>query len=122
MTYQISWLVPERVIELVVPEVFSGGVERAVDADMNALLATTTNTVHILCDLRGIKQFPSATESMNTTYYRRANMGTFLTIGMTSNPVMRFLSSLVARGFGVRFKDFNSREEALAYLASVEHL
>jgi hypothetical protein len=41
---------------------------------------------------------------------------------MTSNPILRFLGSLIGRGIGLQIKDFTTMEEARAYLATVEKM
>lgn len=123
MSYELIWVVPGRVIEMVFQESFNDDSSETFDADMNALLDTATQPVHIMIDMRAMHQnVPSIGGSMKRSYYKHPNVGSFLVIGLNTKPVLRFISTLVARAAGIQFKNFASREQALAYLASVEHL
>lgn len=121
MTYSISWLTPGRVVDVVLPEVSDDAALAKFDLDVNAMLDTITESAHVLIDVRSIKTYPSAQASMKMTYYKHPHLGRVLVIGLTSNPILRFLASLVARGAGLQIRDFSTREEALSYLATIEN-
>jgi hypothetical protein len=122
MTYKLSWLVPGRLIELTPPDIYSDETIQNLDIDMKALFDTASQPVHILIDAGAMKTYPSALESMKLTYYRHPRMGRLLVVGLTKNPLLRFLGSVVGRGVGIQIKDFATREEALAYFESVEQM
>ena len=122
MTDKTSWLAPERVVEIMLPEVIDNAFIDAVDPEVNAMLEMASQPVHILVDTRHIKKYPSAQTSMKLSYYKHPRMGVLVMIGLTANPVLRFLGSLVARGAGIKIKDFSTRDEALAYLKAMEQI
>jgi hypothetical protein len=123
MSYELTWVVPERVIEMAFLESFDEDSAQAFEHDINAMLDKGRRPVHIMIDMRSMdKETTSIGGSMKRSYYRHPNMGSFIIIGLNKKPVLRFISTLVARGAGIQFKNFDSREQALAYLASVEHL
>src|SRR5262245_32944745 len=119
MAYTIGWLIPERVIEVVLPPVCDEAFMKAVDVDLNTMLQSTSQSVSVLYDTRGVEKNPSAQSAFNMSYYKQPNLVRILTIGMTSNPILRFLGSLVGRGMGLQVKDFSTMEEARLWLASV---
>jgi hypothetical protein len=121
MSYKLSWFIPGRVIDMVLP-VHSNdeALMQALDAEMIGMLDIASQPVNILIDLRTMKEFPSASVAMKMRYYKHQNTGRLIVIGMTANPMLRFLGGLVGRGVGIQIKDFGTREEALAYLETVE--
>jgi hypothetical protein len=122
MEYKIGWLVPERVIEVLLPRVCDDAFMKAIDVDLNAMLRTTSQSVSVLYDVREVQKSPSAQSAFNMTYYKQRNLARILTIGLTSNPILRFLGSLIGRGIGIQVKDFTTMEEVRVYLASIEKI
>jgi hypothetical protein len=122
MTYKIAWLVPDRVIDVMLPEECTDSAIAQFDADLMIMLDAASQPVHVLVDVRSMKVYPSAQASMKMSYYKHPKLKRIFVIGLTSNPIIRFLGSLVARGAGIQLRDFVSREEALAYLAAVEKI
>jgi hypothetical protein len=120
MTYSIGWLTPGRVIDVVLPDVCDDAALAKFDLDVNEMLNTVSEPVHVLVDVRSIKTYPSAQTSIKMTYYKNPQLGRLLVIGLTSNPILRFLAGLITRGVGIQLRDFSTREEALSYLATIE--
>ena len=121
MSYKLSWLVPGRVIELTLPVLSNDdALMQAVDVEMKVMLDSASQPVSILIDLRSMKEYPSASAAMKMTYYKHPNTERLIVVGMASNPILRFLGGLVGRGVGIQIKDFTTREEAQAYLTSLE--
>ena len=121
MSYKLSWLVPGRVIELTLPVLSNDdALMQSLDTEMKVMLDTASQPVSILVDLRSMKEYPSASAAMKMTYYKHPNTERLIVVGMGSNPILRFLGGLVGRGIGIQIKDFTTREEAQAYLTSVE--
>lgn len=121
MSYILSWLVPNRVIEMVLPSnANDDAVLAALDAEINVMLDTASQPVHVMLDVRTMKEYPSASTAMKMKYYKHPKLAQLIIIGLTANPVLRFLGGLVGKGVGIQMRDFGSREEALAYLASLE--
>ena len=121
MTYKIDWFTPNHVIEAVLPENADDAFILKLDNDLNTMLDTASQPVHIIMDTRGVKSYPSAPMAMKVKYYKHARLGRLVLLGLPSNPVVRFLSTLVGKTVGIQIKGFATREEAHAYLASVEH-
>ena len=122
MTHNVEWLVPGRVIEARIFEEASDEVLLALDPELNAMLDTASQPVHILMDVRNMKVYPSAQTTIKLKYYKHPQLGRLLMIGLAANPILRFLSALVGRGMGIQIKDFPSREAAQAYLTMVERV
>lgn len=121
MTYKLSWLVPGRVIEMLLSELPNNeALLKAMDTEVKAMLDTASQPVNILIDLRSMKEYPSPSIAMKMTYYQHQNTNRLIVIGMTANPILRFLGGLVAHGVGIQIKDFATREQALAYLGTLE--
>jgi hypothetical protein len=119
MAYKIDWLIAERVIEILLPPVCDNAFLKTFDADLNAMLSTSSQPVVILYDLREVRQSPSVQTAFNLTYYKQPNLARILTVGMARNPILRFLCDRVKRS-GIEVKDFSTMEEAHAYLAALE--
>jgi len=121
MSYKLSWYIPDRVIDMALPALSNDeAMMQALDAEMIVMLDTASQPVNILIDLRTMQEYPSASVAMKLKYYKHQNTGRLIVIGMTANPMLRFLGGLVGRGVGIQIKDFGSREEAIAYLGTVE--
>lgn len=120
MTYTIDWLVPGRVLEAVIVEEVSEQALLDSDHVINEMLDTASQPVHFLIDVRQMKTHPSAQTTFKLTYYKHRNMGHFLIIGFSMNPMLRFLNTLVGRAVGFKVKDFKTRDEAIAYLTTIE--
>jgi hypothetical protein len=122
MPYKLSWFIPGRVIDMTLPEIATdGSVFEALDTEINAMLDSGTAPVHVMIDLRLMKEYPSASIAMKMKYYKHPKIGRLVIIGLSANPMLRFLGGLVGRGVGIQLKDVGSREEAEAYIASLEH-
>jgi hypothetical protein len=122
MPYKLSWFIPGRVIDMTLPEIATdGSVFEALDTEINAMLDSGTAPVHVMIDVRTMKEFPSATIAMKMKYYKHPKVGRLVIIGLSTNPMLRFLAGLVGRGVGVQIKDMSTREEAEAYIATLEH-
>ena len=123
MSYKLSWLVPGRVIDAVLPVMSNDdALIQAFDIEINAMLDTASQPVNIILDVRFVQENPSTPSAMKMTYFKHRNTARLILIGMVGNPIMRFLVSIIGSGKGVQIKDFKTREEAQAYLASVEQL
>lgn len=122
MAYSIEWFVPGRVIEVTLSEIASDEVILALDNDLTAAMDTALQPVHIIVDPQNMKVYPSAQTAMKLKYYKHPNMGRLIVIGLMANPIIRFLGTLIGRTTGLRMKDCSSREEAHAYLKSIEKI
>lgn len=121
MSYKLSWYIPGRVIDMALPALSNDeALMLALDDEMNAMLDTASQPVSIIIDVRTMQEFPLASVAMKLKYYKHQNTSRLIVIGLSTNPILRFLGSLVGRGVGIQIKDFGSREEAIAYLGTLE--
>jgi hypothetical protein len=122
MEYKVSWMVPQRVIEAILPDTCDEKFLRAFDTDLLKMLNTGTKPVHLFIDVRAVSSYPPTNAVLNVKFVRHSDVGRVVTVGATRNPITRFLASMIARSAGIQLKDLSTPDEALAYLRSMENL
>lgn len=119
MPIEVSWLVPNRVIMargygMVTPEENAESDRQVIE-----LLNTGTAPIHVVMDVQAVEQFPLYQIDDEVKNVRRMTDHPALgwaTICGTTNPMVRFMSSIVARLTGVRFRIFKTLDEGLDFL------
>ena len=120
MSDAFEWIVPNQIMRVVLPEIFDDAKAQEHEVIITSYLDKATHPFHIITDTRAVKVNPSLKVSTGLKYLKHPNMGRILTIGVTGNPLTRFLLSIFTRAVGTPVKDFSSEDEALAYLAAIE--
>jgi hypothetical protein len=116
MTYKISWLIPDRVLAVTLPETCDSKTMFALDSEVISLLSSASHTIHVVVDLRPMRNYPAFDTSRKMKYFKHARMGELIVIGMTLNPGLRFLGRLFGKTVGIDFRDFPTPEEAHEYV------
>jgi hypothetical protein len=116
MNYEVSWLIPDHVLSVILPETCTSTNMQALDADVISVLDAASHTIHVLVDLRPMKNYPSFDTSRKMKYFKHARMGELIVIGMTLSPALSFLGRLFGKSVGINFKDFPTPEDAQAYV------
>lgn len=116
MMHNVSWLIPDRVLSVVLPENCTSSAMTTLDSEVIALLDRAPHAIHVVVDLRPMKEYPTFDTSRKMKYFKHARMGELIVIGMTLNPALRFLGRLFGKSVGIDVRDFPTPEEAHAYV------
>lgn len=122
MSYSVSWLVEKRVIHLRLENEVT--VEDAENINHHLLEyfdAGQPPLVHLIVDTTRLAHFPTNLNVLNkvsSTYMNHPLLGWIVVIG--TNPMARFIGSMITQLFRVRFRMVTSFEAAVVYLAEVD--
>lgn len=120
MDIELNWVVKGRLMHVVFPEVLESAVLREYDELMVKRLNDASSKVHFIADLGGIKSMPGLSVMVGLRHPYHHHLGHGLTIGLTNNAVGRFLISMGAQLVGAHHRDFDTFNEARAYLRQME--
>lgn len=115
-----EWLIEGQLLHVIFPAVLDAAIMRDYDAQLMQQLDAITNKLHFIADLSSVKTLPplNILTSLKHPYHGRLGQG--LTVGLTRNPVGRFLISMGSQLAGVHHRDFNTFNEARSYLQEME--
>lgn len=122
MSSTMNWLIPDQVLEVTMPQNTTDEFILGFDAEMIALLDSASHPIHLIVDLHSMKVYPTISIIMNLKYYNHPKLGRLIMLGLTTNPIVRFITNLVNHGNDANLKAFATLEEAMAYLMAVEHI
>jgi hypothetical protein len=120
MAIQINWLVEGSVCLMHVPASVNMTDVRAYDADLMARLNAASHKLHLIVDVRSLKSLPPVPQLVRLQHPGHPNLGHNLTIGLSNNPVVRFVITMGAQLVGIQHKDFKTLEEARQFLYEME--
>ena len=122
MSHEISWLVPNKVVNMYVNgemtleslAAFSQDVIRYIEASDAPL-------VHLLIDERDMGGFPGQIKRVLDTaeFLRHPRLGWFVIYG-TDNKILKFISYMVAQVVQIRHRRFVTQAEAIAFLQGID--
>jgi hypothetical protein len=119
MPYQVSWLVPQRVVWAQGWGEISAAENQASDEAVKAHIETGQAPVHVLIDVTQVEGFPFSTASHRVKeareFWQHPNLGWGIICG-TDNRVVRFIAEIVMRLAGVKLRLFSTLEEGIAFL------
>lgn len=122
MSYSITWLVEKRVIHVKLEnEVTIDEAERINQQLLEFFDAGAPPLVHMICDTSRMSRFPTNLGLLNdvsSTYMKHRLLGWVIVIG--SNPMARFIGSIITQVFRVRFRMVPSFPAAVDFLAEVD--
>lgn len=120
MGYQTGWYIENRIIFTQYGEKITLEEMQNVNDDVQKLLDEGNAPVHIIFDVSQLKEFPIDLSKARETlaHFSHPKMGWLIGYGM--NPVMKFLSTVIANMFGVQLKSVNSFDEALSLLKRID--
>lgn len=116
----INWVIEGQLLHVVFPAHLEASVLRDYDEIMVQKLHAASKKVHFIADLSTIKTLPHLSVMVGLRHPYHPRLGYGLTVGLTRNPVGRFLISMGAQVMGVHQRDFNTFDEARAYLYHME--
>ena len=123
MGYEIDWLVAGRVIkaeyfdELDLQTMIEIGDELVTMID-----SADSPLVHVLMDTERVTQYPHQVAQLVKTannIYRNPRIGWSIVYGREDR-LMKFVMTTITGMFKVRFRIFNTQEDAFAFLNSVD--
>ena len=122
MSYEIGWLVEEKVIELHVSGDIASEILFAASRDIIVLMdSSTAPLVHLIVNETDMGNFPKQIKNVMDAaeFINHPKMGWFLIYGNDS-PFLNFLSPMVARVARLRHRRFQNGADAYNFLFSVD--
>jgi hypothetical protein len=119
MPVEVRWYVENRVVLAAGHGVVTRAENDESDRQVLAMLGTGSPPVHVLMDVSLVEDFPQYTMNERMSVFQNMaqhpNLGWAALCG-TVNPVVRFMSAVVTRLTGVRFRLFETFDEGLNFL------
>jgi hypothetical protein len=122
MAHEISWLVPNKVINMYVNgDMTLESLTAFSDDVIQHIEASDAPLVHLLIDERDMGGFPSQIKRVldSAQFLRHPRLGWFVIYG-TDNKVLKFISYMVAQVAHIRHRRFVTQAEALAFLQTID--
>jgi len=120
MDIETNWIVEGQLLRVVFPAHLESAVLREYDDLMVQKLEVATCKVHFIADLSDVKTLPGLSVMVGLRHPYHHRLGYGLTVGLTRNPVGRFLIAMGAQVMGVHQRDFDTFNEARSYLRQME--
>lgn len=117
MGITIEWLGGGRVCVAVAPAHVHRGDLQEYDYALSQALNMAAESIDLIADMRAIRTIPPLNELLVVSYVRHPKLGKNITVGLARNAVARLIITSGARMVGINYRDFNTLEEAKAYLA-----
>ena len=117
---ELKWLVEGQLYHVVFPAVLEASMMQDYDVHMIQQLDAAPGKLHFIADLSRVKTLPPLNILVSLRHPYHLNLGLGMTVGLTRNPVGRFLISMGTQIAGVHHRDFNTFNEARAYLNNME--
>jgi hypothetical protein len=121
VSYTFDWIVPDRILKVVLPFTFDDSAAERLDKDMTVCLDGAMQPIYIIIDWRQAKIHPSIKTFFAWEHVKHAQRGYTITIGMSASPITRYMFGILMRVMESRIKDVSSLEEALAYIQAMDN-
>lgn len=117
MSYTVSWLIENRVIQVKNEGILTLEDLRAEDREVQAFLESGTAPIHIISDNTQLDRIPQGISAMKETLegLRHPNIAWVVNI-QSSNHIIRYLATVIARIMGVHFTQVSTMDEAIAFI------
>lgn len=114
-------LVPGRVHLIFGTEQIRRGdiIQATKDYDQECLAflnASDAPLVHLIDDLRGVRNVPPVSSIYSMQFLRHPRLGCYVTLGVLYHPVLRFISTRVSSLVRLRYKDATTLNEAYSFV------
>lgn len=119
MALEIEWLVGGRVCLVIAPHIIDAEALQNHDIAMLHWLDKTEERVYVIVDVSAMKQVTSLKQAFSLKHIRHPRMTHIFTVGLSLNPMARFVIPMAAYVSGVHYKDFATREDALKHITDV---
>jgi hypothetical protein len=120
MLATLEWLVEGQLCHAGLPSVFDEAALRDYDNRLIQWLDNAPGKVHIIADFRGVKSLPPLRTLVGLRHPYHARLGYGITIGLTQNAVARFLITMGGQVMGMHHRDFDTLNQARAFLSQME--
>lgn len=122
MSIELQWLVEEQVLHVIFPEVLTADMMRDYDAQLLRQLESASGKLHFIADITHVKTLPPLNVLVSLRHPHHPHLGHGLTVGLTRNPLARFLIAMGTQIAGVHHRDFETFDEARSYLHQMEQI
>jgi hypothetical protein len=121
MSVTYEWIVPDQLLRIVLPPQFNDDAAKQYDQDVLHFLEEAAHPIHLVVDLRQMdgNTAPSTSTLLGFKHSKHPNLGHVALIGLATNPLYRFLASVMLRVLGLRMRSVSTEEEALIYLEAI---
>jgi DNA-binding NtrC family response regulator len=117
--YDIGWLVENEIIYFYIAGTITEDDLVDTDAQVNHLInQSDRDLVHIVFDDINLEEMPGLKALRDLTYPRHERVGWIIT--SNQNKIMRFIANLVGQMAQVRYRFFDSPEDGIDFLVSVD--
>ena len=120
MAYDVSWLIADRVLQVLPPTIGSDALIKDFDDDMIALLDASSEPIQVIVDVRHVQVHPSTQAFINLRYFKHPHLGRLIMLGMAEKPLLRFMMSLSTKGLTLPVVGFSTPQEVEAYLKTLK--
>ncbi|GEM_PF-2234175 len=118
--FEFEWIVEDLVCKVALPQNITDSILDEYDQVLLDVLEHMTHKIHLIVDLRLIKNMPNLNLARKMKHPYHPNIGRVLMVGLNINPIARFMASLLAQMAGISYKSFATYEETFAYLNQME--
>jgi hypothetical protein len=119
MAITVDWLVKGRVCYITLPSVVDDEALQNHEIAMSHWLDQAEDNVYVIADVSAMKKVLSLKQIIILKHMRHPRLTHAMTVGLSLNPMARFVVPLVAQTVGLQYKDFATREEARTYISEV---
>lgn len=119
MPITVEWLVDGRVCFVTLPSIVDDETIERHEFAMSGWLDNAKGDVYVIADVSALKKVLSLRQIIMLKHMRHPRLTHAMTVGLSLNPMARFVVPLVAQTVGLQYKDFASREEARTYISEM---
>lgn len=119
MSITVEWLVEGRVCFVTLPGVVDDEALQNHEIVMTRWLDQAEGSVYVIADVSAMKKVLSLKQIIMLKHMRHPRLTHAMTVGLSLNPMARFVVPLVAQSVGLQYKDFPTQADARAYIADV---
>jgi hypothetical protein len=116
MPYSIEWEIPDRLIYITITGLVDLDDLKQIDDAMWEMIGSGMQPVHVIADVTALQKFPDRLVQLRDVYYRLDTTSTGWIMVITENPMVRLISSVIARFRRLRIRSVRTRSDALDFL------
>jgi hypothetical protein len=120
MAHQTSWYIPRRVVLQRLYGTLTIEELKQINSEFEQCLNEGIPMVHVLVDVSGVERYPiKLHEIAQAMQHGDEREGWVMLIG--ANPILKFLGSAITQLAKLRFRTFNTVEEAFEFLKQQDY-
>jgi hypothetical protein len=120
MSITLEWLVEGKLCHVALPSLFDEAELHDYDTKLIQALDSAPGKVHVIADFRQIKSLPPLRTLVSLRHPYHAHLGYGMTIGITRNSAIRFLITMGGQLMGMHHRDFDTFDQARAFITQME--